>query len=1031
MGIVQQLPQGGLTGHILGLVAPSQLGWVPNSGGGGGAASQFNVALINGDNPNVTPLAGTTGTSLLCGGYTGPISLGGLNPTSVTAGQPADLTFTVPGLAVVVKNNDPSATAGWQITTPTGQDFPLPPGQAPTCKLLRNGTSGWILQTGAATSITRAKLSDFANLYNSATNDWAPALAAAIAYLGPTGGELDITPSTTAYQVLSETAVNYNAITIRGHGNPVNGTGVVLKAGAAMRSVFNVTQGYCHFADLQINANRNANYGFYRNNEAFTEYSRVVVNGAVFDGWHTGTITDAGTLSAVVQTGTAGSPSATVAPSAGTGILPFVTLAYTISTGGALGTAQATLSINGGAPSAPYVIPTDGKISPCVGGTIALGVLFTFAAGNYNVGTVYTVTLTGTVGTNNDFSLFRNCMGNNCGIVYGSNNVQNMLGATQYGQSGYEGTFGTASLTGTLTTTAGSQTFTGIGTNFLTSGARFGDYLRFGFPPWAPSTNYRATVTLSETFTLAASATVPYTGTSLVGNVIPGDFIQFSTKQAGVYYQIKTVGASSLTLASPYTGTTGTDSTGIVASFVVAGFAQGGAYYLYVWRPYSGTTSGTAVSWPLRGSVAGSSPVGTTVSDGGIQWVCYMSALTQIQNVGSNFQIIGNTYLNAEMEAFVGLDYAIAVGSGSFDQNSGNTSRCKWEGGSFIGNAAAGIFVSPLFGDTLEGTQCTANGICGFSLGGAAAFSANTRLGGYSEGNFCTDIIANAIFGLTVDQHTFGSAYGVVYNPGTGSFGVQIGYPLNNYTEVISPIGGAGCFSSVPVTSTELSYPFVVNSASQFLTTSFGPVAGSTLPCSTEYMEVGLASGDVTLTTAPTIASPTLPTVNNGFYSQRLVIYNTTASNGTLYLPDHTQVGNQLYLDQPLVGIAPGAGIELVYFWDLGAWYQVSRAAQSDNPLAVKAATPVTTTSGSVALTVAQYCKSILVIAASLAGNLNVVFPNQLGAWDVDVSGLTLNGYTISFTSGSTTVVAATPLLATDTLWRVVCRGTSTIAVQT
>jgi hypothetical protein len=161
------------------------------------------------------------------------------------------------------------------------------------------------------------------------------------------------------------------------------------------------------------------------------------------------------------------------------------------------------------------------------------------------------------------------------------------------------------------------------------------------------------------------------------------------------------------------------------------------------------------------------------------------------------------------------------------------------------------------------------------------------------------------------------------------------------------------------------------------------------------------------------------------------VIYNTTASIGTLYLPDHSQFGNLLYLDQPLVGIVPGAAIELVYFWNLGAWYQVSRASQSDNPLAVKAATSVTTTTGSVTLTVAQYCKSIIVIAASLTGNLNVVFPNQLGAWDVDVSGSTLNGHTISFTSGSTTVVAASTLLTTNTLWRVVCRGSNTIAIQT
>lgn len=1031
MGIVQQLPQGGLTGHVLGLVASSQLGWVPNNGGGGGAASQFNVALINGDNPNVTPLAGTTGTSLLCGGYTGPISLGGLNPTSVTAGQPADLTFTVPGLAVVVKNNDPSATAGWQITTPTGQDFPLPPGQAPTCKLLRNGTSGWILQTGAATSITRAKLSDFANLYNSSTNDWAPALAAAIAYLGPTGGELDITPSATAYQVLSETTVNYNAITIRGHGNPVNGTGVVIKAGAAMRSVFNVVEGYCHFEDLQINCNRNANYGFFRNNDAFTEYSRVTIELAVFDGWHAATITDAGAFSAVVQTGTGGSPAATVAASAGTGIIPFGTFAYTISTGGALGTAQATLSINGGGASSPYVIPTDGKISPCTGGTIALGALMTFAAGTYNVGTVYTVTLTGNVGTNNDFTRFVNCQANENGCVYGSNNVQNMLGATQYGQSGFTGTFATASLTGTLTTTAGSQNFIGVGTNFLTSGARYGDFLRFGFPPWAPSTNYRASVALSETFTLSASATVPYTGTSLVGNVIPGDFIQFSTKQAGVYYQIKTVGASSLTLASPYTGTTGTDSTGIVASFVVAGFAQGGAYYLYVWRPYAGTTSGTAITWPLRGPAAGSSPVGQIVSDGGIAWVCYMSAVTQIQNVGSNFSIVGNTYLNTEMQSFVGLDYAIAVGSGFFDQNSGNTSRCKWDGGSCVGNAAAGLFCSPLFGDDIKGIQCTSNGIAGFSIGGAAAFSGNSRISAYSEGNFCCDIMANALYGFTCDQHTFGNATGVVYNPGTGSYGVQIGQPLNNYVEVISPIGGQGVYSSVPVISTELSIPFVVNNSEQFFSVALAVTAGTTLPCGTEYLQVGLASGNVTLNTAPTIAPPTLPVINGGTYSQRLVIYNSPASNGTLFLPDHTQVANELYLDQPLVGIAPGAGIELVYFWNLGSWQQVSRAAQSDNPLAVKAATSVTTATGSVTLTAAQYCNSILVIAASLTGNLDVVFPNQLGAWDVDVSGLTLNGYTISFTSGSTTVVAATPLLATDTLWRVVCRGTNTIAVQT
>lgn len=98
--------------------------------------------------------------------------------------------------------------------------------------------------------------------------------------------------------------------------------------------------------------------------------------------------------------------------------------------------------------------------------------------------------------------------------------------------------------------------------------------------------------------------------------------------------------------------------------------------------------------------------------------------------------------------------------------------------------------------------------------------------------------------------------------------------------------------------------------------------------------------------------------------------------------------------------------------------------------LILAAASPTIATSGASTLSAAQAADPLIKLGTvSLSANATVVFPNAQGFWIVDASGITLNGHTLQFVSGSTTAAAITPS-TTNQLFFVSTYGANTISVK-
>jgi hypothetical protein len=482
--------------------------YTPAAVGGSSGVNQNTATIVNGPNQNVASSVAPGVSSILVSGNAGLASIGGLEITPPpVAGQYYDLHFVETGFPIVINNFDPGSLAANQIDTTSGSDFQLPTGQAPACKVLYNGANYVLVTTGAIQSPT-VNVRNFraTGLGVSAPDD--AFIQAAIDSLGTAGGivEFPVPPGGT-YGIAHELKIPASGIELRGIG-PSYGNAVSLTATAAMRAILNNAGPNNRVKDLWLKCADVANFGVYRNGDDASEYINVVVWNAAIDGFHAAQNSDATTVSAVTQAGTGGSPAATVAVypgttpvNAGTGS---GTTLVTVTNGALLssGTVTATVTYNGGSPSSPFTIPASGKIQ-FPNGSIASGLLWTFAAGTYQTGTTYEVTVS-LAHNINDSVLSRNCTMNQCGKIYGSDNAIDMLGAAQYGLGGFSFQLASPHLTGTCATTASNTTIVGTGTDFLTSGARPGDFIRFGFPTWAAVTAHSLNDLVTPGFSFGA-----------------------------------------------------------------------------------------------------------------------------------------------------------------------------------------------------------------------------------------------------------------------------------------------------------------------------------------------------------------------------------------------------------------------------------------------------------------------------------------------------------------------------------------------
>src|SRR5271157_4745168 len=149
----------------------------------------------------------------------------------------------------------------------------------------------------------------------------------------------------------------------------------------------------------------------------------------------------------------------------------------------------------------------------------------------------------------------------------------------------------------TLVFTSSSQPTTFYVLNAAVTGATAGTLTTnfTGVTDTTSTVSYLAA--LSGTFTLAATNSVT-TSASQVGVVQPGDYLMFSP-QPDVTYVVATVGASTITLTTSYTGTTG------AGKFAVD---LGGQFY-FLNAAVSGTTAGT-----LQTNYTGTTSTASTVN---------------------------------------------------------------------------------------------------------------------------------------------------------------------------------------------------------------------------------------------------------------------------------------------------------------------------------------------------------------------------------------------------------------------------------
>ena len=668
-----------------------------------------------------------------------------------------DLLFTVSGQPATIRNLDASSTSTSQILTGTGADVLLPVGGTPQARIVWDATAlKWALQLSGVHQEPTVNVANFgaSPSASAATND-AAFVAAYNAIVALGGGEIVIPhPGPSGfYAKNAEWQINTPGITVRGAGCASGGTGVVLKATSAMRSLISVNGGYnCLFDDLVLEQNFQAVEGVYRQADGNSVYKRVQCYHALEDGFHAAGGRDGWSFGTVTQTG--GDPLVTLSqngqqvPKVGEAYQLDILLSHTVASG--LLTFQ--LKTPGSFTSDTYTVPTTGVVS--VGypagasdgiDTYPLGFLITFPAGSYTSGNKFsfTITIPGG-GTQNGSTRFEDCggsLGGNCYVTAGWTTARTNLEFTVR-------ELNTSVAAGTVALAAGSKKIVGTGTAFLSGiGLRPGDFIRVNAAPdWQPSTVYNNGDLVYAT------------------QFAPGKCFIF---QAG--------------------GVTGDQKSG-----------------------------GSPPDWPFNGPTGGtSSPIGQTVVDNHVTWTCYEVAVFQVLNVRDDFTIILADIGLLPQNSDSGLDFVACKGSGFYEEISGNNNNCLIDGGVWNSNGACGVMTTANFEDQIDGVQPSNNGAMGVAIGLSPVTCYDTQITGrtYIESSMCAHIYVSTAQGLDISHPVIidPSAMPVLYSgDGAGgaqpTFGTWRGSALLDFV-VDQPIGRF-TRSRVPVTQSSLLEPF-------------------------------------------------------------------------------------------------------------------------------------------------------------------------------------------------------------------------------
>jgi pectate lyase-like protein len=830
---------------------------------------------------SVTASSGITGPQGGTGpagpvGATGPQGFGATGPQGATGSAGATGTIGPVGPQGVTGSAGPAGT-GIIVSAATAVATP-PVGQKVA---FFDSSNNFDLSTKNPTGIVQAMQTQMSvsvkefGAYGNGIHDDTAAIQNAINFIAPTGGTVFFPAGT--YNVSSELQVTTFGVKLSGAGSGSGEKSVTLFATATMRSIIHTNGSiYCTFEDVWFNCNYKASFALYRQNDSSSNYIRCRSNFHLLDGFHSSANPDGFSYSTVTQSGS--DPLITI--SNNNYLTPQNGGAYTVNITGtgtvAGGNITFTLTIPGPKTGATYTVPTTGVVS-C---GYPEGIPDAWAMG-------FLITFpAGTYHSGNQYSFSINnltsgfvdeCRLQDCGAASGGN----------------------------VAITTG---WTSIRTNFEFTARE----LNLNLNGAAPGT---VALTAGSKFIRGANTAF----LSMQPSPRPGDFIR--------------VGAAPDWAASTlYTATT---------SFVLPiNIAPGKAY---IWQCTSTGTSGSSPPvWPINSNGAGygvSSPIGQTVTDGTAVWTCFDKAVWQILNVRDDFTIVmsdGTPPTHNSPSSL--MDYALCVGSGYFEEVSGNNNINTIDGGDWLNHGACGIFTNANFGNKIMHGQHTENGVCGIAIGLPPFPGYDTiTFGNYQEANLCAHTIVASSQGLQLILPQF-----IDLEPqpvmflGNGpdgappTYGSWRGSSLQNGV-IDQPIGSAS-FSTVPVTSSYDNANFQISAGLAKTPLAIGVSTGDeTIPISNARLEVSAApSTGVVMMSQPTI-SPTgaydgleVELFNNGLYPITFLDNNTNNVDGGL--------ATLLRLEAPTVTVNADETIRFTYY--SSRWLQVSpvgRGLQTGN----------------------------------------------------------------------------------------------------
>ena len=820
------------------------------------------------------------------------------------------MTLFSDGTNVRVSGGIPIAT-GAQIATPTGAGkvafYNINGGGVTGSYALSTKDPAGNIQAYQTQMVVNVKDYPFGAKGDGIHDDTA-AIQAAINSLGSTGGDVFIPIGT--YNISSQISITAANIRVRGGGLPGNAT--TFAPIANMQSAWRVAAGTCALENLFVyDTARHCKYGFLRDGDGGSTYDYCYAFYSQLDGIHANQIRNA-TIGTVTQTGSGSGtiPTVTVyaSPSEGETYQILCTTGGTISGGGVAFTIE--LSGSPGTLVGPFTIPADGyyQFPHFVGYGNANGMLVEFpTAATYasSPQDAFSWTVSGPDDLNGT-AIIRNCFMNGCGQIYGTPAF-----LTDNGYGFYPSNQKT-SVSGTVLLTSGSQLVAGNGTSFLATLARPNDFIRTGtFPNWAAST----TVPTGYLMTLGFLNGAPLTTTPGYAYVWEAT-IGGTTGSSPPVPTFPTLPSNNLSSGignqSPL-GATCVDG-GVTWTCVCSniwqilrvagneeiyvnfhgqpGFAGSPALPAYFTTGLSvvNHTAGSGPLITLSGTPVAPHVVVVTITTTGSGTTAHFeytldggsavtgqtaSAAYSLGSTGVVIDFVAGTYTaSSDVYTFqIGVDYAILVGSGYYEDSSGNNNTCIFENNNFNENACCGMAMQPDYGHKIVGGQTTNNGAVGISTcvdGNAAENIVIDHV--YMEGNLVCDHYLAGTFGIEIIQDVVQSPTAHVMNPGDESSGVWHGSVAGQAQDPQVESAFGSTYSSVPVTQSGQGVIFTLNGPYAKSSGIIGSLSAST-PIDVS-VATGVGKAIIKLQANSATIMTAVPLLANGVEGQEVVLLN-------------------------------------------------------------------------------------------------------------------------------------------------------------